>query len=425
MTVECYVVPRGFIYFALTFCFTQVNAVKVHGTFQARNVESKSVMSNVSFRPRKWWIEWLEPRRFEPEVETLYRTRRNEAALPVSRALLLLASLGVLLFSAWDYEIDPTIVPRTLPVRFLCSAMSLVLWVAIPLPSFRKRLSWVFSINALAATLTIAWVLVVVPDGFLWGLSGFFYVPLSLLVLPKFRVVALTCALSLVIVNVVMYFDEATYRVIFNANFFLGFMCLMSGVLAFLNEVRDRRVFQLEQELEHLANCDSLSGAFNRRYFEETARAEIERARRYNHPLSLLMMDADHFKRINDTHGHAVGDRAIRAIVESSQGVFRTSDLLARMGGEEFAVLLPETDSDAAQQIAERVQEKLRRLEISTSTGTTQTPNFLTLTISIGVASLHISDTIETLLQRADVALYEAKHQGRNRVVIRAFQELT
>lgn len=383
-------------------------------------MENKSVMPSVSFRPRKRWREWLEPRRFEPEVEAIYRVRQNAHAVPLTRALLLLAALGVLLFGAWDYKIDPAIVVRTLPVRILCSVLSVTLWAAVPLPSFRRRLSWIYTVNSVAATLTIIWVLLVVPDGFLWGISGFFYLPLALLVLPKFRLVACNCMLLLFIINGAMHFNEAPRLVILNANFFLGFMCVMTGVLAYLNEERDRRIFQLERELEHLANCDSLSGAFNRRYFEETARDEIERAHRYKYPLSLLMMDADHFKRINDTYGHAVGDKAIRAIAEIGQGIFRSSDLLARMGGEEFAVLLPETDSDGARQIAERLQEKLRFNDISTDNATAEIPDFFTLTISVGVSSLKRDDTVETLLQRADAALYEAKNQGRNRVVISA-----
>lgn len=375
-------------------------------------------MSNVKFRPRKRWIDVLEPRRFETDVEAIYRVRQEEYALPLTRALLLLAALGVLLFAAWDQAIAASVVARTLPVRFLCSAMSLTLWAAIPLPLFRKRLSWIFTLNAIAATLTIAWVLDVVPDGFLWGLSSFFYVPLSLLVMPRFRVVAANCALLLLIVNVMMYFNDSRRLVVINANFFLGFMCLISGVLAYLNEKRDRRVFHLEQDLEFLANIDSLSGAFNRRHFEEAAGEEIVRAQRLNHALSLLMMDADHFKRINDAYGHAVGDATIRAIANASRMVFRSSDLLARMGGEEFAVLLPEADLEAARLAAERLQTALRLVAIPTDGAKNLTQNVVTLTLSIGVASLQPDDNLDSLLQRADAALYDAKNQGRNRVVV-------
>lgn len=374
-------------------------------------------MSNTELMLRKRWFHWLEPRRFAPDEEALYRARQEEHTLTLTRALLLLAALGVILFSAWDRIIDSALLQRTLPVRFLCSAMSLTLWAALPYPLFRQRLSWVFALYAMAATLTIAWVLDIVQDGFLWGLSGFFYVPLSLLVLPRFRVVATQCVLLLMLVNIVFHYNGVPPLIVENANFFLGFMCLMTCVLGYLNEERDRRMFQLERELEHLANSDSLSGAFNRRYFEETAREEIARAQRYQRPLSLLMMDADHFKRINDTYGHAIGDATIRAIVETCRAVFRSNDLLARMGGEEFAVLLPETDVQAAQQSAERLQKKLQQIEIATGKNR-DVKQVLKLTLSIGVTSLQRDDSVETLLQRADMALYNAKHQGRNRVVI-------
>lgn len=209
----------------------------------------------------------------------------------------------------------------------------------------------------------------------------------------------------------------------------------MAAVLAYLNEVRDPRVFQLETQLEYSANRDSLSGAFNRRYFEEAAREEIVRASRYGHTLSLLMIDADHFKRINDAYGHAVGDATIRAIVETSGTVFRTNDLLARMGGEEFAVLLPEANAQAARQAAERLQAKLRDIDVLNDADAQQkikavnsndmasydvAANTVTLTLSIGVAQLRPNDTVDTLLQRADAALYQAKNQGRNRVIVNA-----
>lgn len=101
-------------------------------------------MLNSAFKPRKRWVDWLESRGFEGDLERQYRLRQEKYALPLTRALLLLASLGVLLFGLWDHTIDPTASMRTLPVRLLCSAMSLTLWAALPLPMFRNRLSWIF-----------------------------------------------------------------------------------------------------------------------------------------------------------------------------------------------------------------------------------------------------------------------------------------
>lgn len=287
-----------------------------------------------------------------------------------------------------------------------------MMWSAVRLKFFRNRLSWVFSINATAITLTVAWVLATLQNGVALGLPGFFYVALSLLVLPRFRVVVFNCVVLLLLVNTVVFFNGESRVILLNANFFLGFMCFLTGVLAYLNETRDRRVFQLERELEELANTDGLSGAFNRRHFTHLAQNELERARRYGHPLSLLIMDIDHFKRINDTYGHSAGDSTIRVLAETCRGLLRHSDFLGRLGGEEFAVLLPESALEAATQTAGRLRELLSRTKLPL-----QDKNVtIVVTVSIGVASLQPDDTFETLMQRTDDALYEAKNTGRNRI---------
>ncbi|HVF85527.1 MAG TPA: GGDEF domain-containing protein [Abditibacteriaceae bacterium] len=362
----------------------------------------------------------LPPQTFEPDVELLYRIRQNAHALPLARALLLVAALGVLLFGVWDYVIDPTVLRLTLPVRALCSIVCLMMWAAVRLRWFRNRLSWVFSVNSIGVTLTIAWVLTAVQNGVALGLPGFFYVALSMLILPRFRVVVFNCVVLLLIVNIVVFFNGELRVIWFNANFFLGFMCFLTAVLAYLNETRDRRIFQLELELEHLANTDGLSGAFNRRHFTYRAQKELERAQRYGHPLSLLIMDIDHFKRINDTYGHSAGDLTIRALVETCRGLLRNSDFLGRIGGEEFAILLPESTLEAATQIAARLRESLGRVELPLQNKNAT----LAMTVSIGVASLQIGDTFETLMQRTDDALYKAKDEGRNRIFVGNEKEL-
>lgn len=372
-----------------------------------RSIAAKDMMNRLGKALKLW-----SPQPFEPDVEALYRIRQNAHAFPLVRALLLMAAFGVLLFGAWDYAVDPAALPITLPVRALCSVLCLMMWSAVRLKFFRNRLSWVFSINTFAVTLTVAWVLTAVQNGLVLGLSGFFYVPLSLLVLPRFRVVVFNCVVLLLIVNTVVFFNGESRVILLNANFFLGFMCFLTGVLAYLNETRDRRIFQLERELEHLANTDGLSGAFNRRHFTHLAQNELERARRYGHPLSLLIMDIDHFKRINDTYGHSAGDSTIRVLAETCRGLLRHSDFLGRLGGEEFAVLLPESALESATQTAGRLRELLSRTELPL-----QNKNVtIVVTVSIGVASLQPDDTFETLMQRTDDALYKAKNAGRNRI---------
>ncbi|MBL8672264.1 MAG: diguanylate cyclase [Alphaproteobacteria bacterium] len=171
----------------------------------------------------------------------------------------------------------------------------------------------------------------------------------------------------------------------------------------------------LEAELRRLATSDPLTGAANRRFFLERANAEWERFRRYGRPLAVLMLDIDHFKRINDTYGHPVGDEALRALTAAIGAKLRNNDMLGRLGGEEFAVLLPETGLQGAEVMAERLRADIAAIRIDTARG------LLTFTTSIGAAvCLDADGNVERGLARADAALYTAKRTGRNRVVIAA-----
>jgi two-component system cell cycle response regulator len=167
--------------------------------------------------------------------------------------------------------------------------------------------------------------------------------------------------------------------------------------------------------LVQLATTDFLTSAYNRRHFMQLAGAELSRAGRYGRPVTLMMLDIDFFKRVNDERGHAAGDEALKAFVNLIRDVLRDQDRLGRMGGEEFAVVLPETAQDAAVVVADRLRSRLAVLEIPVGGG-----GPLRLTTSIGVAECKLRDGegLEAGLSRADVALYRAKALGRNRVEV-------
>jgi diguanylate cyclase (GGDEF)-like protein len=179
-------------------------------------------------------------------------------------------------------------------------------------------------------------------------------------------------------------------------------------------EVLATELQNANRKLHELAFRDGLTGLFNHRYFQEEIDRELERSRRYEREFSLILFDIDHFKKINDTYGHPVGDRVLNAISKIAEKAVRTSDVVARYGGEEFAVILPETDFLAAKTVADRIRGDIERMSIDAD-GLT-----IKLTVSLGYTSYRNSSKIQgkgAIVSMADKALYAAKQSGRNTVV--------
>ena len=172
-------------------------------------------------------------------------------------------------------------------------------------------------------------------------------------------------------------------------------------------------ITELQGELARWARTDPLTGALNRRSMEEAVLRETARCQRYGNALSMIVVDIDNFKNLNDTRGHAAGDRALQALVRRLNCTLRQQDSLARMGGEEFAILLPDTSGEAALTIAERVRQAVADLEVPFETGPVR------LTVCAGVAQLDLACGWEEMMRRADAAMYAAKRCGRNCVSAR------
>lgn len=169
-----------------------------------------------------------------------------------------------------------------------------------------------------------------------------------------------------------------------------------------------------ERQLEALAQTDSLTSVANRRHFLAMAGQELARAKRYGGSISLLMIDIDYFKQVNDTYGHQVGDVVLARFAKFCRESLRAIDIIGRIGGEEFAVLMPQTDSEQTLEVAERLRKTTSEIDIALEHGLP-----VHITISIGVVTMKdVRTNIDTLISQADSALYEAKHAGRNRVCV-------
>jgi diguanylate cyclase (GGDEF)-like protein len=165
-----------------------------------------------------------------------------------------------------------------------------------------------------------------------------------------------------------------------------------------------------KQQLEYLSETDVLTGVSNRLVFNRTLVKEIQRAHRYHSELSLLMFDIDFFKNINDSYGHDVGDQVLITLCEIISQLLRETDVFCRVGGEEFAIIMVETNLEQATQTAERLRKAIEDME----KGVLPT----SLTVSFGVAAMTRWDSDKTIFRRADEALYQAKENGRNRVEV-------
>ncbi|CAM4043328.1 diguanylate cyclase [Roseateles saccharophilus] len=201
---------------------------------------------------------------------------------------------------------------------------------------------------------------------------------------------------------------------------FLMLACMLPAVAvltARLSRIRHRLSQQREElaralaQLQAIATRDELTGLPNRRQMQALMDQELLRSRRHGHDFCIALLDLDHFKRVNDLHGHAAGDAVLRAFAQAGQAALRATDVLARWGGEEFIVLMPDTAMPPALAGMQRLRQQVAALRVDVGGG-----EAVAITVSIGLTGHHPGDTLAQTLQRADQLLYQAKHQGRDRI---------
>lgn len=323
------------------------------------------------------------------------------------------AFLGASLW-IWDYVTDPAGAEETVLYR-------LFFFILLPIPLIIRRMNRPYLLAAVAFTLialTLAdYVLILthLKQGMLYGIGGFmFYMLLPPIAFGAFPLTANILSILLIaaiphllaLAGFAAGFEHANYAVLIWPG------AAVAIIIQYFYAKDYHRRYRLEKALEQLSYTDMLSGLHNRRFFMESFRNALQEAKETARPLAVMIADIDRFKAINDRYGHPAGDEVIRTLSGLFHRELRGADIVARIGGEEFGVLLPDTDTKEASAIAERLRKATESLHLSGM------KTIDTITISIGISVSKENDTAEILFKKADTALYRAKRSGRNRTSV-------
>ena len=373
----------------------------------------------VELRARRLWRGPARGAAFHPRLEQEYRAARFREYRSVARSL---GIAGVVLsLGLWvrDYADDPVGAAGTFPLRVLMAAGVAIYVAALSLP-VRRSLALLTGYTALLVVeFQVLHIWGRLSGGYTAGFPGYMYLYLltPLVVLPfVFRQTAPAMLMVAVVPNVQHALGMAPGFPMLAFNALIWPACVIAIFVVFQIDQLFRQLFLSKRELGELATRDALTGLANRRFFLERAAELVGLAQRHGRPLCMMMIDIDHFKSINDRFGHALGDAALRAIAATLRRDLRKTDLCGRIGGEEFALVLPETSLRSAAATAERMRRDVAAARLAAPRG-----DAIALRVSIGVAALQPGrQTVEALLAEADRLLYQAKSAGRNRVVAQA-----
>lgn len=342
-----------------------------------------------------------------------YRDWRDKRVIAMMRLGLLVGSVLFFANFTLDLLIDPRVAARNLPYRGLISIVVLLFGASTYLPTIRRHPDALFIvINIfLAVVCTVITARLPIHAGFVL-VSGEMVIGIFIAIIMLNAITVAVSVLALFAIPFAIYpllggippdFAAATVVSV------SGFSSVI--LLSYLREQSFKRTFQLMVDLESAATTDLLTGLPNRSRIIAIAETEFHRADRFDTTVSVLMVAIDHFKLVNDTHGHAAGDTMLRAFAETCGRAIRGVDRMGRVGGEEFLVVLGDTDEKVALGVAERIRGAVEAMAVSTLHGE------IRITVSIGAATRRSSEeSIDLVLYRADQALYRAKAEGRNRI---------
>jgi diguanylate cyclase (GGDEF)-like protein len=354
--------------------------------------------------------------RFAAPLEAQFRAARMAALAEYNVRNSWVVAALVMGFSVWDAFVDPQGWRTAFCLRGVGAAVILGCGLAQRLS---RRVDWasiLVKLRFTAAVVAVSGALAALEQGYLVGIAGLMSIVISTPYISiDRRDLVVMNAIPIPAIAAIMWMADLDRFAFVNSWVFLALALAASYMLARVFESANRRAFALEQQLKWEARTDALSGLSNRRALDESAAREIKRASRAGSALAVIVADVDHFKAINDRHGHSLGDEVIRSVARTLHATARESDTLGRWGGEEFLAILPDSDETAALAMAERMRAAIEFSEQPVPAGER-------VTISLGVAALlpdgDDAHSWDSLVQCADRAMYEAKRGGRNRVIV-------
>jgi two-component system cell cycle response regulator len=349
------------------------------------------------------------------QLEGAYFSDEIRSTSNFIRPVTLIMGLLYLVFAIPDYFV---MTDRRLFFIFLLSRIlffGLCIYLSVKLPQMENPLVFCRLISLsefVFIMLFLATCFLYQPLNLMIQAIGIIVIITSLFLIPNrlIHLVLLSFVLvTLFMIGAISLSDRQNLNELVAVGVFLVIMIVLNSIAFLQTNYYRRKQYLVSMQLHQLSHTDSLTGIYNRQKFNESFEHEFNRSQRYSSPFSLALFDIDHFKIINDTHGHPQGDRVLTQVAAVIQKSLRTTDIFARWGGEEFILLLPETKRSQAAEIANRLRQKVEKLNSAS--------NFQ-VTCSIGVVESRSQDTIETLLQRVDDQLYTAKQKGRNQVAV-------
>jgi diguanylate cyclase (GGDEF)-like protein len=353
-------------------------------------------------------------RRFAPDIEREFIASRIAGLVAVNSNTFWSIAVVVLGFSAWDWFADPANWLSAFWIRVTGTALIVATGLFQKLPGKANWLPFMAKVRLVTAVVTAFVAALMLDRGYGYGVAGMVVIILTgPYVAIDGRDLFATNVAVVVAVTMLMITSPLSGFDIIGTMVFVLLAIAASTLLGRVIEASNRRAFMLDLELHRDARTDSLTGLDNRRAMEERGPIEMKRAQRFGRPVSLVLCDLDHFKAINDKHGHEAGDAALRTVARVLRGALRETDMLGRWGGEEFMAVLADTNARPAIEVAERMRAAVNSAKFDDLPGGA--------TISLGVATI---DQVtapgaawDSLIKEADQLLYQAKKEGRNRVI--------